>query len=116
VQWLVTARTQNRLAQPLDAEGQQQRADDEAERADRDVSESRPERRDDPRQHDRRRADAAEARAPAAYHADRKHDRQRLDRLDCAGQEGGDEEQENRAHGSGSARSRSTNVRFIAPW
>ena len=54
VQRLVAARAQNRLAQPLQTEDEQQRADDEAERLDREQRERGAEHGDDHRQHDRR--------------------------------------------------------------
>jgi hypothetical protein len=47
---------------------------------------------DDDRQRDDRNGRAVERRPPAAGDADREHDRQRLDHLDRARQEGGAEE------------------------
>ena len=58
VQILEAARAQDRLAQPLQPEREQQRADDEAKRVDRDRAERRPERRHDERKHDHGRAGA----------------------------------------------------------
>ena len=59
VQRLVAARAQDRLAQPLQPEREQQRADDEAKRLDRDRAERRPERR-----HENARGRPAAAAAP----------------------------------------------------
>ena len=50
VQRLVAARAQDRLAQPLQSEHEQERADDEPKRVQRHERQSRPERRDDHRQ------------------------------------------------------------------
>ena len=87
VQRLVAARAQDRLAQPLQPEREQQGADDEAQGRDRDELQRRPERSDDRRQRSDGGPDADQGRAPAANHADPEHDRQRLDHLDPAGKE-----------------------------
>ena len=84
VQRLEAAGAQDRLAQPLQAEGEQQRADDEAQGVDRDDASAPAERGDD---HARARASRprpGERGAPAARDADREHDRERLDELDRA--------------------------------
>jgi hypothetical protein len=99
VKGLVPARAQNRLAQPLEAESKEQRADDEAERPDRDVLESRSECGDDRGEHEGRGADAHQCRAPAADDPDREHDRQCLHRLDGTCEEGGEEEEDVVRHG-----------------
>ena len=104
VQRLVAARAEDRLAQPLEPEDEQERADEEAEGVDRDQPKRRPEHRDDHREHERRHADADQRRAPAAHDADREHDRQRLDRLDAAGEERREEEEDAVAHGQRSYR------------
>ena len=107
VQILEAARAEDRLAQPLQSEREQQRADDEAERVDRDRAERRPERGDEQREHDSGRAGADQRRAPAADDADAEHDRQRLDHLDGAREErAGDDQDRARAHGSGTSLSR----------
>jgi len=96
VQVLVAARAQDRLAQPLQAEDQEQRADDEPEDVDRDERQRRPERGDDRQEHDRGRGHADEGGAPAPGDAGREHDREGLDRLHRAREEGG-QDQEDRA-------------------
>ena len=100
VQRLVPARPQDRLAQPLQPECQQERADDEAQRADRNVPQRRPERGHDPTKDDRRGADADQRRPPAANDADGQHDRERLDGLDGAREERRQEGDDVGSHGS----------------
>ena len=51
-------------------------------------------------EHERGGAHAEESRAPPANDPDREHDRQRLDRFDSAGEEGGQEEDDVVAHSS----------------
>ena len=81
------ASRQDRLAQPLQAEDQLQRTDDEHEPAVwREAPDQRgPERNGQRRQHQQREGGADQRRAPLARRADRQHDRQRLDELDAAG-------------------------------
>ena len=63
-----------------------------------------PERGDEQREHDSGRAGADQRRAPAADDADAEHDRQRLDHLDGAREEGaGDDQDRAGAHGSGTS-------------
>ena len=83
----VAARAQDRLAQPLQAEHEQERTDDEAERVERDERQGRSESRDDRREGDHRDADARQRRAPVPRDAYREHDRQRLHHLDGAREE-----------------------------
>ena len=71
----------------MQAEHEQQRADDEAERVQRDERQRRPERRDDHGQSQHGRGDAHQRRAPAARQPGGKHDGQGFDHLDGAGQE-----------------------------
>ena len=78
---------QDRLAQPLQAEDQQQPADDDAQHVDRQRGERRAERHDQHRQSHNAGEDAQQSRRPAPRRADREHDRQRLDGLDRAGEE-----------------------------
>src|SRR5262249_47259322 len=87
---LVAARAQDRLAQPLQPEDEQERTDDEAQRLDRDHRERRPERHDDDREHDRRRAEPCERGAPPARESRGEDDRERLHELDAAREEGRD--------------------------
>ena len=94
VQRLVAARAQDRLAQPLQPEDEQEAADEQAQVVDRDLLQRRPERGGEHGQHDRRRAHADQRRAPAAHRADAEHDRQRLDHLDRAGEEGSEADED----------------------
>src|SRR5437764_983534 len=87
VERLVAARAQDRLSQPLQAEREQQRADDQPKRRKRDKRQCWAERSDDHRERDRRGAETRERRAPAACEPGCEHDRQRLDHLDRAGEE-----------------------------
>jgi hypothetical protein len=87
MQRLEAAGAQDRLAQPLQAEDEQQAAHHHAQDAERERGDRGPERRRDHRQHQQRRADPGERRAPRAGRAHREHDRQRLDGLDRAGGE-----------------------------
>ena len=95
----VAARAQDRLAEPLQTERQQQRTDDEAERVDRNVGQRGPESRHDRSQHHGGGADTDQRRAPASNDADGEHDRQRLDRFDRACREDGQEEDDGGGHG-----------------
>src|SRR5439155_9636186 len=74
VQRLVAARPQDRLAKPLEAEDEQQRPDDEPQSVDGDPTERGTEGRDQASQHDPRRRDADQRRAPAAHHSDAEDD------------------------------------------
>ena len=65
VQRLVARRAQDRLPQPLQAEDEQQRADHEPQRVDRDRRQRRAEHRHDHRERERRRAEPRERRPPA---------------------------------------------------
>jgi hypothetical protein len=88
----------------LQPEGEQQRTDDEAERADGDRAERRPECCHEQRENDAGRTGADQRRAPAANDADAQHDRQSLDHLDGARQKGArDDQYRARAHGIGTA-------------
>src|SRR6266516_1378830 len=99
VERLVATRAQDGLAEPLQSEREQQRADDEAKRPDRDRAKRRPERRDEHREHDRGGADTDQSRAPAAHNADSEHDRQRLHHLHRTRQKGpGNDQNRGRAH------------------
>ena len=93
VQRLEAAGAQDRLAQPLQAEDEQQAADDEAQHVERDYRQRRPERRDDRGERDDRGADAQQRRAPAVRRARGEHDRQRLDHLDGAREERREDQQ-----------------------
>ena len=57
---LVAARAEDRLAQPLEAEHEQQAADDQPQRLDRDQLQGGPEDGDQGGEHDGRRGDADE--------------------------------------------------------
>jgi hypothetical protein len=98
VQAQVAARAQNCLAQPLQTERQEQRADDQPEGLDRDVSERRPEQSHEHSQHHRGGTHPLQGRAPATDDPHRKHDRERLDRLHSTGCEDSYEEHGGRAH------------------
>ncbi len=100
VQRLVAGGAEDRLAQPLQAESEQQGPHDEPQRPDRDVLQRRAERGDDHGEHHRRCADADHRRAPAADDPDREDDGQCLDRLDRGGNERGQEDEDGVAHGS----------------
>jgi hypothetical protein len=63
------------------------------------VLQSRSDGRDDRGEHEARGADAKEGRAPAADDSYGKHDRERLDRLDGAGEEDCSKEDDVVAHG-----------------
>src|SRR5207249_464390 len=93
VERLVAAGAQDRLAQPLQTEDEQQGADEEPQGIDRDQGERRPERADGRGERNGGGADARERRSPIPCHPDRQHDRQRLDHLDGAGDEGRREEE-----------------------
>ena len=88
VERLVAAGPQDRLSQPLQPEDQQQAADDDAKPLDRDGGHGRAEHGHDDRERERRGRHAPERRAPPARHADGQHDREGLDRLHRAGEEG----------------------------
>jgi hypothetical protein len=98
-------RAQDRLAQPAQAEQQEQDADDELQRMQRDTIEQRSEREDDKRQHDQPGEDAESGWPPAAHDGDGQHDRQRLDRLDQRGQERGRNRRPNERQTAGHASS-----------
>ena len=72
VQRLVAARAQDRLAQPLQPEDEQQRADDQPQRVDRDSAAAPGRARRQRRERERRCGDADQRRAPAAYDARRR--------------------------------------------
>jgi hypothetical protein len=93
VKRLVAARAQDRLAQPLQAEDEQERADDEPQRAERDHREGGSERDHDHGEHERRRSEPREGRAPAAGEAGGEDDRQRLHEFDAARKERGQDEE-----------------------
>jgi hypothetical protein len=75
-------RAQDRLAQPADAEEQEENPDDELKRRDRDAAERGAEDGDEDDEEDRAGGGAEEGGAPAARGADGEHDRKRLDALD----------------------------------
>ena len=91
---LAATRPQDRLAKPLQAEDEQEAADDDAKRPDRHRGEGRPEHGEEDRENDQPGSDTRQGRAPAAGHPHRQHDRHSLDRLDGTGQEDGDDEAE----------------------
>ncbi len=93
VQRLVAARSQDRLAQPLQPEAEQERAHHELEHLDGQELQRGTERGHDGGERDRRRGDPDERRAPAARDADREDDREGLDHLDRARQEGAEEDE-----------------------
>ena len=84
---------QDRLAQPLQTEDEEQRADDEPQVVDRDERQRGAERGDDGGQRDDRGAHAGQRGAPVTGRAHREHDRQRLDHLDRAREERRDDEE-----------------------
>ena len=94
VQRLVAARAQDRLAQPLQSEHEQQRAHDESQHVDRQRGQGRTQQCDDHSQRQERHDDAVQRGAPAAGDAHGDHDRERLHHLDRARQEGGEEQEE----------------------
>ena len=67
-------RAQDRLAQPAQAEQEQQDADDELQGADRNGAHQRPEDGDDERERRERSRGAGQRRAPAARKSDGEHD------------------------------------------
>ena len=111
VQRLQPARAQDRLAQPLQTEDQQHRADDEPQRVDRKIRQRRAEAATITAKADERRGDAPPGRSPAPRDADREHDRECLDHLDRGRQERGDDQQ-NAVHDSSTAPSRLSSVRY----
>ena len=90
---LVAACPQDRLAQPLQPEDEEEPADDEPQSLDRDHGERRSERGDGDRQGDCRGAQAGERRPPAACEPGGEDDRQRLHHLDRAREERGEDEE-----------------------
>ena len=78
---------QDRLAQPAQAEHEQQDADCELQGTKRNGAQQRPEGDDDQRKRRQRGRGAGERRAPAAREPDGEHDRQRLDGLNERGDE-----------------------------
>ena len=93
VQRLEAARTEDRLPQPLQPEDEEQSADDEPQRVERNRGQRRPEHGRDRGERERRGADSCERRAPAARERRGKHDRERLHHLDGAGEECGKEKE-----------------------
>ena len=94
---LVAARPQDRLAEPGQAEHQEQRSHHHAQRVDRDVADERDadgEHQD--AEHRQRGRGPLECRTPAAAHAGRHHDGQGLDHLHQAGGEHRHDEDEGR--------------------
>jgi hypothetical protein len=87
VQRLEAGGPQDRLAQPLQPEDQQQPADHQPEPAYRDHGQRRAQRRDDGRQHEQPGADPGQRRTPVPAGTGGQHDRQRLHRLHGTGQE-----------------------------
>ena len=80
---------EDRLAQPLEAEDEQQAADDELEQALREPVDQRVARDGGHAREEHERADrAGDGRAPAARQAHREHDREGLDELDGRGEQG----------------------------
>ena len=90
---LQPARAENRLAQPLESEDEQQRADDQPQHVDRNRLERRPERGDEHREDDQRGDGTLERSAPAAGDPEREHDRERLDHLDRARERSAEEDE-----------------------
>ena len=72
---------QDRLAQPAQAEHEQQDADRELQGMKRNGAHERPEGDDDQREGGQRSRGAGQRRTPAAREPDGEHDGQRLDRL-----------------------------------
>ena len=97
VQRLQAARAQDRLAQPLQPEHQQDRADDQAQRVDRQVRQGGTEARDDDDQPADGGGDAPPGGSPATRDPHREDDREGLDHLDGGRQERGGY-QENAVH------------------
>jgi hypothetical protein len=77
---------QNRLAQPLQAEDQEQPTDDQSQGVDRQRRQPGAKDRRCSREDQHRSPGAYERRAPASCRAHREHDRQGLDRLHRAGE------------------------------
>ena len=97
VQGLVAARTQDGLAEPVQPEDQEERANDDAQRVDRHVADERDAHRDDEdAQHGDCGGGALERGAPAPAHAGGDDQGQCLDHLDEAGPEHGEDEDEGR--------------------
>ena len=94
VQSLQAAGSEDRLAQPLEPEEQEQRADDESQRVDRELRERRAEHGDDDRQGTERGSDAPPGRPPSPSDADGEHDRHGLDHLDRAREERRDDDEQ----------------------
>ena len=94
---LVPARPQDRLAQPRQAQHEQQRPDDDPQRIERDVADQRyaHDEHEDAQDHHRGRG-ALQRRAPAPAHAGGHDDGQGLDHLDQAGGEHGQDQDEGR--------------------
>ena len=95
---LEPARAKNRLAEPLEPEDEQERADDEPQHVDRHRLERGPERGDEHHEDDERRDGALQRRAPAAGDAEREHDRERLHHLDRARERGAEEDEQVAGH------------------
>ena len=93
VHGLEPAGAQDRLPQPLQTEQEQQGADDEPHRIDRQMRERRAEQGHDHRQREECDTDAPGRGSPPARHADGQDDGDRLDHLDRARQEGGGDDQ-----------------------
>jgi hypothetical protein len=86
------AGTEDRLSQPLETKRQKQRADNQPERVDGNGTERPAEDEHEAQERGRRRTDTDEGRAPTSNDPDGEDDRERLDRLDCAREEGRAEE------------------------
>jgi hypothetical protein len=93
VQILEPARAQNGLPQPLQSEREQKRADDESQRADRDLTQRRPERCHENGQHRGGCTDSDQRRTRTSYDSYSEHDRQCLHHLHRTGEKGAYDDQ-----------------------
>ena len=94
MQRLVAGGAEDGLAQPLQAEDGQQRADHHPERRQRQVVDRRADRRGDHGERDERDGHALEGGPPLPGDAGREDDGERLDRFDHAGDEDGEDQRE----------------------
>ena len=86
VQRNIARGAQDRLAQPAQAEQQEQNTDGELQHIERHAVEQGAQRNDDDGEHQKPGNGAEARRPPAAHNNDGKHDGQRLDRLDQRGE------------------------------
>src|SRR5207247_6117495 len=88
------------LAKPLEAEREQQRADDQAQRSDWYLAQGRAQHDHHYRQHAKAGGGADQRRPPAAGGTDADHDRHHFDRLHGRGEEGRDQDGDDAGHRS----------------